>query len=278
MAGPSRPRRVVTFIAIVALAAGLVWLALTLFTRSAPSAMCVATGAHGSSSLDPDQADNAALIAAVAISRGMPERAVTVGLATALQESKLRNLTYGHADSLGLFQQRPSMGWGTPEEILDPVYSTNTFFDALERVDGWELLPVTEAAQAVQRSAFPDAYAQHETRAAAFAAALVGAAPQGLVCRFAVDDADLATLQARVARDRSGLVTVTATDPTHAVLTSAGDVGPATIAAWAVAAAQSTGLGSVVVEDHEWRPTWSRWHETDQPAPPGQVLATLGRP
>jgi murein DD-endopeptidase MepM/ murein hydrolase activator NlpD len=83
-------------------------------------------------------------------------------VATAIQESDLRNLPGGPDDSVGLFQQRPSQGWGTAAQLLDPAYAASRFYDKLLTVDGWEQLPLTEAAQAVQRSAYPDAYARHE--------------------------------------------------------------------------------------------------------------------
>ncbi|SCG79195.1 hypothetical protein GA0070213_1251, partial [Micromonospora humi] len=92
-----------------------------------------------------------------------------VSIATALQESKLENL--GHLgdrndhDSLGLFQQRPSSGWGSPEQITDPEYSTLAFLKGLKQVDGWQDMPLTKAAQTVQVSAYPDAYAQWEKQA-----------------------------------------------------------------------------------------------------------------
>ena len=88
--------------------------------------------------LSTEQAENAATIAAVAVRRGLPARAASIALATAFQESKLRNLDHGDRDSLGLFQQRPSQGWGTAEQIQDPVYATNTFYDALEKIDGYQ--------------------------------------------------------------------------------------------------------------------------------------------
>jgi hypothetical protein len=97
---------------------------------------------------------------------GAPPRAWLVALATAKQESDLRNINYGDRDSLGLFQQRPSQGWGSPAQVLDPVYSTSTFLDRLLKVPNWQRLPVTVAAQTVQRSAFPDAYAKWEGLAA----------------------------------------------------------------------------------------------------------------
>lgn len=129
-----------------------------------------------------DQATYATLIAAIAVERGLPARAVSIALATAYQESKLDNIDYGDRDSLGLFQQRPSQGWGTEQQILDPVYATNAFYDALVEVDGYENLEITVAAQRVQRSAFPDAYADHEADARALASALTGHSPATFSC------------------------------------------------------------------------------------------------
>ena len=116
--------------------------------------------------------------------RGLPARAATIALATALQESKLRNLDYGDRDSLGLFQQRPCQGWGTEEQILDPVYATNRFYDALVKIDGYQDMPITEVAQEVQRSAFPEAYAEHEQEGRLLASRLTGHSPAGLSCRL----------------------------------------------------------------------------------------------
>ncbi|MFC8173598.1 hypothetical protein ACFUJ0_28250 [Streptomyces sp. NPDC057242] len=130
----------------------------------------------------PEQASNAATVSAVGTTRGLPERAVTIALATALQESALRNISHGDRDSLGLFQQRPSMGWGTPEQIMDPVYSAGKFYAGLEKVPGYSRLPLTVAAQKVQKSGFPQAYAKHEPDAALLAAALTGRTPAGLSC------------------------------------------------------------------------------------------------
>ena len=120
----------------------------------------------------PSQARYAGLITAIAVQRGLPARAASIALATAYQESDLRNLDGGDRDSAGLFQQRPSQGWGTLEEVRDPVHATNAFYDALAKVDGYEQLEITEAAQEVQRSGFPDAYADHEADARALASAL----------------------------------------------------------------------------------------------------------
>ncbi|WP_175411854.1 hypothetical protein [Streptomyces sp. TRM64462] len=148
--------------------------------RGAPGCT-VGSGGH-TYHLTPEQAGNAATISAVGTSKGMPERAVTIALATALQESALRNIEYGDRDSLGLFQQRPSQGWGTERQIMDPVYSAGAFYDHLAKVPGYSRLPLTVAAQRVQRSGFPQAYAKHEPDAALLAAALTGRAPASLTC------------------------------------------------------------------------------------------------
>jgi murein DD-endopeptidase MepM/ murein hydrolase activator NlpD len=124
----------------------------------------------------PEQITNATTIVAVGARMGVPSYGWVIAVATAMQESGLRNL--GHLgdrndhDSLGLFQQRPSQGWGTPEQVSDPVYAATAFYAALLRVPGWEQMPLTVAAQAVQRSAFPDAYAKHEPAARALVAAI----------------------------------------------------------------------------------------------------------
>ena len=130
--------------------------------------------------LSTEQAENATLIAAIGIRRELPARAVSIALATAYQESKIRNLNNGDRDSLGIFQQRPSMGWGTAKQVRDPYHATNAFYDALVKVDGYETMPITEAAQKVQRSGFPDAYSAHEIDARALASVLTGYSPGGL--------------------------------------------------------------------------------------------------
>ncbi|ALE75625.1 putative secreted protein [Pseudonocardia sp. Ae168_Ps1] len=117
--------------------------------------------------LADDQRQNASSIISVAKDMDLPPRAWLVALATAMQESTLRNIDYGDRDSLGLFQQRPSQGWGTPAQVTDPAYSSRIFYERLLEVPGWESMPITVAAQTVQRSAFPDAYAKWEPLAAA---------------------------------------------------------------------------------------------------------------
>ncbi|MFI6860406.1 C40 family peptidase [Streptomyces sp. NPDC050421] len=119
-----------------------------------------------------EQVPNAKTIQATGVAMNVPARGQVVALATALQESGLRNLTYGDRDSLGLFQQRPSQGWGTANEILDPVHASTKFYEGLKRVSGWQSLSVTQAAQAVQRSGFPEAYAKWEPLATALQQAI----------------------------------------------------------------------------------------------------------
>ncbi|MDQ6641563.1 MAG: hypothetical protein M3Y66_03605, partial [Actinomycetota bacterium] len=129
--------------------------------------------------LSPEQARNAALISALGIRRGLPARAVSIAFATAYQESKLRNLDHGDRDSVGIFQQRPSQGWGRRSQILDPYYSTNAFYDALAKVHGFETMQITQAAQLVQRSGYPQAYEPHAADSRALASALTGYSPGG---------------------------------------------------------------------------------------------------
>jgi hypothetical protein len=129
--------------------------------------------------IDTEQAENAATIAAVGVRRGLPARAVSIALATAFQESKLRNIDYGDRDSVGLFQQRPSQGWGSPDQLTDPDFAANAFYDALAKVDGYQSMRITEAAQEVQRSGFPEAYEDHAEDARALASALTGYSPGG---------------------------------------------------------------------------------------------------
>jgi hypothetical protein len=143
---------------------------------------CVVSGPGGDVRLDQEQVSNAATIAAVADRRSLPSKAVTVGLATALQESKLRNLTSGDHDSAGLFQQRPSQGWGSFEQITNPDYAADHFYAALTAVEGWQHLPITQAAQAVQRSAFPEAYREHADDARTLALAFTGHRGAAVTC------------------------------------------------------------------------------------------------
>jgi len=128
-----------------------------------------------------EQLSNAKAIVDAGKAMGLPPRAWTIAVATSLQESNLKNL--GHLgerndhDSQGLFQQRPSSGWGTVAQITDPGYAASAFYKGLVEVNGWESMPLTKAAQKVQVSAYPDHYAKHEAQAGNMIAALYGAGP-----------------------------------------------------------------------------------------------------
>ncbi|MFI2104033.1 hypothetical protein ACH436_12110 [Isoptericola sp. NPDC019693] len=245
--------------------------------------------------LTPVQADNAALIVGTAVQRGLPGRAATIGLATALQESRLVNIDYGDRDSVGLFQQRPSQGWGTVDEIMDPVYSTGKFYDGLVEIDGYEDLEVTVAAQAVQRSAFPEAYAQHETRSRAWASALTGHSPGAITCDLPPTDEDdapsgaaaEALLTERAARDlglpAEALRSDTSDAGARTVVVDAtavpldGELATWAVAHWAVATASATGAQEVAAGERTWTRERGEWTvmDDDDRRPDGQVTIVL---
>ena len=200
----------------VVVAIGAVVTAVVLVDRGGvPSILdtngCTAEVGGHTVEIDLEQAENAALIAAVSIQRGLPARAASIALATAFQESKLYNVEFGDRDSVGLFQQRPSQGWGSVEQLMDPVYATNAFYDALAKVDGYREMEITEAAQAVQRSAYPEAYADHEEDGRALASALTGNSARAMWCDVpgdadeASDDLDETGLVARATVVRQDL-------------------------------------------------------------------------
>ncbi|MFE7760296.1 heavy metal transporter [Streptomyces sp. NPDC057438] len=182
--------------AFVVLAAIGAYLTVQYLTGGNGTPRCVVvSGKDDGQSYDftPEQAANAATISAVGTSRELPERAVTIALATALQESGLRNIAHGDRDSLGLFQQRPSQGWGTEQQIQDPVYAAGEFYEHLVKVADYERLPLTVAAQKVQRSGYPEAYAKHEPDATLLAAALTGRSAASLTCEGRRQTAGTAT-------------------------------------------------------------------------------------
>ncbi|MEV5765174.1 hypothetical protein AB0L34_11465 [Micromonospora sp. NPDC052213] len=156
-------------------------------TRKAPAKPAKPARPRPVAGLTQAQMDNAKIIVDVGEDLKMPRRALVVAVATAMQESNLYNLAsdvlpesrqYPHQgsgsdhDSVGLFQQRPSSGWGTVRELMRPTYAARAFYEALREIPGWQEMSVAGAAQAVQVSAFPDAYARHEGRATTIVAAL----------------------------------------------------------------------------------------------------------
>ncbi|MCE4942892.1 heavy metal transporter [Streptomyces albulus] len=182
---PARRARRWRTAAAVAVLLGVIAYLLVQYVTSGPGAPRCTVRVQGDGDpyeLSPEQAANAATISAVAASRGLPERAVTIALATAMQESGLRNINFGDRDSVGLFQQRPSQDWGTVKEIMDPVYASGEFYRHLVKVPGYSRLPLTVAAQKVQRSGYPQAYAKHEANAALLTGALTGRSGDVLSC------------------------------------------------------------------------------------------------
>ncbi|WP_243722752.1 hypothetical protein [Actinomadura sp. 7K507] len=161
-----------------------------LFQRARPylhGSGCEVTASAGKMPLDLEQGSNASTIAAVAFRKRLPERAVVIAYATAIQESRIRNLPGGDRDSVGMFQQRPSQGWGTPDKLRDPVITTSKFFDALVQVKGYLDHDLHIAAQEVQRSADGEAYAQHEDEGELLAAAFTGREPGTARCWYPPD-------------------------------------------------------------------------------------------
>jgi hypothetical protein len=174
----------IAFVVLIAAGAGIFW---WLRDRGLTEPVlgqqrCVATATNRSTVVDLDQAHFASIIAGVSVRRGLPPRAASIALATAYQETGIRNLDYGDLDSLGLFQQRPSAGWGTKQQVMDPYYATGKFYDALVKINNWETDDINDVAQRVQNSGHPEAYRDHEADARVLASALTGQSPAGLSC------------------------------------------------------------------------------------------------
>ncbi|WP_298806226.1 hypothetical protein [uncultured Pseudokineococcus sp.] len=288
----------VAALALVTVGAGVV-VAVRDGAVPAVSARCTAGAGGNEHTLTADRAAVAALITARARARGLPPRAATIAIATAVQESGLRNLAHGDRDSLGLFQQRPSQGWGTPEQVQDPLYATDAFYDGLVEVEGYEGLDVTVAAQEVQRSGFPTAYADHEPEARVLASALTGYSPAALVCRLPEVEP---TGEPQVPGDEGLLprarvvVEEAAAQLGEGGLTPAGDPGAApagavlervygedeagvrdgwALAHWAVARAVGTDVVAVATDGRRWSRGEAAWVEDTTAPGPGAVRVTV---
>jgi hypothetical protein len=225
---------------------------------------CV-VNADGVVDLDATQMANAATISAVGVRAGMPEQAVIIALATAFQESKLENLDIGDRDSVGLFQQRPSQGWGTPEKIQDPRYAASKFYKALKKVKGYEKMRVTDAAQRVQHSAYPNAYEKWADESTVLAKALLGRATAAVACTVSGEPARRGSAAATALVDGlkldygKGLKSVS---PASATGLSVGVTDPAAgwrYAHWLVAHATENGLERVRFADLEWHAPSGEW-------------------
>ncbi len=230
--------------------------------------------------LDPDQAVIAATIAGVAARHKLPERAVTIAYATALQESKMQNLDYGDRDSVGVFQQRPSQGWGPTADLEDPVYATTKFFAALVKVRGYTTMPVDRAAQAVQHSVDGSAYEQWAAMAAQLAGYFTGTSPHGVSCWYVPpSEPDLASVAQNLAHTfgpqgrRAVVMRITMDRSAQkkgsvAVVQAQPDEGW-TVAGWLVANAQDYGLSEVRYAGYDWKAAdGSMGWQRDSPAVP----------
>jgi hypothetical protein len=223
---------------------------------------CVAKAGGASTVLTLEQAALTSIIVGLSVRRGLPPRAASIAMATVYQETGIRNLDGGDRDSVGLFQQRPSQGWGTPAQLQDPYYATNRFYDALVKIDGWETGDINDVAQQVQRSGFPEAYRDHESDARVLASTLTGHSPAAFSCLDKQQEAgDAARLQ-RSLRKTFGAMSATRKD---GVLTIRART---TTLAWAYAhfaVANSSTLAVIRVEafGRTWRtsdtalPRWS---------------------
>jgi len=295
----TRPRRravrrsAVIGTAIVLLLAVAGYLIYHSFQQVSPSVAlapgCQAGTGPQAISLELDQADIAATIAGVAARHKLPRQAVIIAYAAALQESQLENLDYGDRDSVGIFQQRPSQGWGTTSEIENPIYATTRFFAALVDVRDYTRMPVATAAQDVQHSADGAAYGQWTAVAAQLAGYFTGSSPHGVSCWYqAPPKANLAGVvqgltQTFGPQGRRAIVGSVTTDRSDSgedgsVAVVPGERGSAwTVADWLVANAQTYGISEVRYAGYEWNAAdgsmgWQR--ETTKKDPPrGSIVA-----
>jgi hypothetical protein len=241
---------------------------------------CSADGNGQVIPLDTGQAGIASTIAGVARQDAMPRRAVTVAYAAALQESKLQNLHYGDLDSVGIFQQRPSEGWGPARQLEDPVYATTKFFAALASVPRYRRIPVYRAAQDVQHSADGTAYSQYQQTAASLAAAFTGAAPHAVWCWYSGQATGPAKLRAAamgLTKTFGPLTEHRSGDPVLAVHVTGSRDGWA-VAGWLVSHAGGYRIRGVRYRGYQWTAArgsngWTRERARGRaPAPPGSVV------
>ncbi|WP_243742246.1 hypothetical protein [Actinorugispora endophytica] len=280
---PKKRRRISAFFKILialtlacgALVAGGIYVMRSIkpldLAEPPPEDGCEVVTEEDTDSLEVEQAANAATISGVAFARDLPEHAVVISYATVWQESKFYNIEHGDRDSLGLFQQRPSMEWGTPDQIIDPVYSSDKFYEALIEIDGYADMPVYEAAQAVQRSADGFAYDQHEARSRTMADAFTGVEGPAVSCWFPAEDA--APTDVEGAAEEMRRVFGVGPDELASAERQTGDLGWA-MAQWAVAHARDYGLSSVTYQDRRWTlsSTQQGWGDAETPAGDGGLV------
>jgi hypothetical protein len=224
---------------------------------------CVANANDRSVVLDLDQAYYTSIVVGLSVRRGLAPRAGSIAMATVYQESGIRNLDHGDRDSVGLFQQRPSQGWGSEEQLMDPYYATTKFYNALVKVKGWESRDITKVAQEVQRSAYPDAYKDHEPDARVLASSLSGQSEHAFTCL--VRDTGVGDAAALATSLETTFRVDTKTTDKVVTISAKNDRAAWAYAQYAVANAGRHGVVSVEVDDRVWR--------TDQFALPSWVKA-----
>jgi hypothetical protein len=281
-------------IVIATLLAVGAYAAYTVYQRFIVQALivpgCQAGTGNNAIPLDFGQAADAATIAGVSVREHLPSAALTIAYATAFQESKLENLTYGDRDSVGIFQQRPSEGWGTTAQLEDPAYAAGAFFGALVKVPDYSTIPVYEAAQAVQKSADGYAYQQYAQTGALLAADYLSA-PHAVNCWYnpatqAANDNVSPKLNLHGAAEeldhvfgtpgQSGALTDVSriSSGSADLVTTASGSGWA-VANWLVTNASSYGITQVTYAGYQWtaRLTETSW-QSDSGATAGGIVAS----
>ncbi|WP_432830251.1 hypothetical protein [Dactylosporangium sp. CA-092794] len=237
---------------------------------NAGNASVNATGdATGEVELGAEQLANAATITAVGLTRKVPQRGLVIALATAWQESKLENLTGGDRDSIGLFQQRPSQGWGRPDQIADPRYAANAFYTALLKIKGWQQMRITDAAQQVQRSAHPEAYDKWVDESEIMARALSGDVTGAVACGPAETTSHgpdaVRSLGASLKLDWGTVSTADVANLAGVALKVREPKAGWQYAHWLVAHAQDNGVKRVVFAGLQWTAESGAWaHVTER--------------
>jgi hypothetical protein len=260
----------VAAVVAVVVAGAAVGINALLSTVVPQSPTCTLGTGSNAVEFDPEQAADASTVAAVAKRRGLPNHAVTIALAAALQESKLFNVNYGDRDSVGIFQQRPSQGWGTPQQLIDPAYAANAFFSHLEKLTSWRTDSVATAAQQVQHSADGSAYAQWEERARALASALTGEVQGALACKWSDHRQPRQAALAAAASRQLG------PDWTNGGATRARDW---TVAEWLVAHSYDYGIVAVSARGQRWTSKSGHWSaDARAAAAPTYLLAKPSKP
>jgi hypothetical protein len=284
-----RPLTVLTVIAVLLAGAG--YAAYSAYQHYVVRLLtvpgCQAGTGKNAIPLDFGQAADTAIIAGVAVREHLPRRALTIAYATAMQESKLENPGFGDLDSVGIFQQRPSQGWGSATQLQDPAFATTAFFSALTKVPNWTKMPVYQAAQAVQHSADGYAYQQYAQTGALLAADFT-AAPHAVTCWY--DPATQASslgvstkpnfggalkeLTDAFGQVRSGgavrAVTAQPGSGTHTLKVTGASGWP--VANWLVANAGNYGITQVRYGGYRWK---ARLTETSWQADPGGPAGSI---